>query len=257
MASLGDVVRFLDGELRTPDVPDYDGALNGLQLANAGQVTRVAAAVDYSSRTVGGAHEQGADLLIVHHGMFWGGAQRLVGGAFDRLRTAISGNLAVYSSHLPLDLHPTLGNNALLASALDLKPDRPFGRYKDIHVGVSGTADLATRALVERLRAVSARYATTLVTTPFADSRRTRRWAIITGSGASSGSLAEAQAAGVDTLVVGEGPHHTAVEAIDSGMCIAYAGHYATETFGVRALAATVAERFGLPWVFVDSPTGL
>lgn len=257
MASLDEIVQYLDTELRTGDVPDYDGALNGLQLANNGQVTKVAAAVDFSSRAIAAAAAEGADLLLVHHGMFWGGAQRIVGGAYDRIRSAIASNLAIYSSHLPLDVHPALGNNALLASALELKPDRPFGRYRDISVGVTGPSDLATRELMERLRAISARYGTTLVTTPFAESRHTKRWAIVTGAGASAASLAEAREIGADTLIVGEGPHHTAVEAMDAGLCVAYAGHYATETFGVRALAATLSERFRISWVFVDVPTGL
>lgn len=257
MAPLIEIVRFLDEELRTADVPDYEGALNGLQLANGGSVTRLAAAVDCSAKTIAGALSEGADLLLVHHGMFWGGAQRIVGAAYDRIRSAIAGNLAIYSSHLPLDMHHSLGNNALLASALELKSDRPFGRYKDIAVGVAGACDVPTRELMERLRAISSRYATTLVTTPFDEARRTRRWAIVTGSGAAATTLAEARETGVDTLIVGEGPHHTAVEAIDAGICVAYAGHYATETFGVRALAATVSERFGLPWTFVDVPTGL
>jgi dinuclear metal center YbgI/SA1388 family protein len=228
-----------------------------LQLANGGQVTRIAAAVDFSAHSVAAAAREGADLLIVHHGMFWAGPQRIVGLAFERLRSAIGASLAVYASHLPLDTHPTLGNNALLASALGLKPERPFGRYRDIAVGVAGSTDLPTRELLERVRSFSAKHGGTLVHTPMAESRRTRRWAIVTGAGASSAMLAEARETGVDTLIVGEGPHHTAVEAMDAGICVAYAGHYATETLGVRALAATASERFGVPWSFLDFPTGL
>jgi dinuclear metal center YbgI/SA1388 family protein len=254
---LEDIVRFLDAELRTAQVPDFDAALNGLQLANGGQVTRIAAAVDFSAQTVAGALREQADLLLVHHGMFWGGAQPLVGAAYERLRSAIAAGLAVYSSHLPLDVHPTLGNNALLAAELSLRPERTFGRYREIEVGVSGTCDLPTRELIERLRAVSSRYGGVLVTTPLAPGQRTLHWAIITGSGASSDTLAEAMERGVDTLIVGEGPHHTAVRAMELGITVAYAGHYATETPGVRALAATVSDRFGLPWSFVDVPTGL
>lgn len=257
MATLNEVVHYLDDELRTAEILDYDGALNGLQLGNSGQVTRLAAAVDCSSKTVAGALREGADLLLVHHGMFWGGAQRIVGATYDRIRRAITGNLAIYSSHLPLDLHPLLGNNTLLASALELKPDRPFGRYRDLSVGVAGSTDIATKDLIERLRGISSRHETTLVTTPFEAARRTKHWGIVTGAGASSATLEEARQLGIDTLIVGEGPHHTAVEAMDTGICIAYAGHYATETFGVRALAATVSERFGVPWTFVDAPTGL
>lgn len=257
MAELSEVVHYLDGELRTAEIPDYEGALNGLQLANNGTVTRVAAAVDFSSRSIAAAIAAGADLLVVHHGMFWSGAQRVVGTAYQRIRDAISANLAVYASHLPLDVHPSLGNNVLLAAALELRPDSGFGRFRDISVGVTGTANLDTRELMARLGAISSKYGTTLVITPFTEPRRTLRWAIVTGSGASSATLAEARERGVDTLIVGEGPHHTAVDAIDTGLCVAYAGHYATETFGVRALAATIGDRFGVPWVFVDNPTGL
>ena len=256
-ASLDAIVSFLDAELRTGELPDFDGAVNGLQLASGGQVTRVAAAVDFSARAVKAAVQERADLLVVHHGMFWGGARPIVGPLYEGLHAAMSSGLAVYSSHLPLDLHPTLGNNALLAKELGLQPELPFGRYRDIHVGVAGSADLRTATLVERLRAVGARHATTVVTTPFAPDRRTRRWAIVTGSGASSATIAEAAAIGADTLIVGEGPHHTAVAAMDSGLCIAYAGHYATETFGVQALAGAIGERFDIPWSFLDLPSGL
>jgi putative NIF3 family GTP cyclohydrolase 1 type 2 len=189
--------------------------------------------------------------------MFWGEPQPITGSKYAWLRSALDAGLAVYSSHLPLDLHPTLGNNALLAAAIGLTSDRPFGRYRDISVGVAGSADVPTAALMERLRDVAARHGSTLVTTPVAAERRTRRWAMVTGSGASAGTISEAREIGADTLIVGEGPHHTAVAAIDADLCIAYAGHYATETFGVEALARVVGDRFSLPWSFLDLPTGL
>jgi dinuclear metal center YbgI/SA1388 family protein len=257
MASLAELVRYLDTELRTSDVPDYDAAVNGLQLANDGNVTRVAAAVDFSGTTVAAALRDKADLLIVHHGMFWRGQEALVGETYERLRAAIGGGLAVYSSHLPLDLHPELGNNVLLASELQLQTQAGFGRYSGVEIGVMGTSDLPTAILADRLRAYSARYDTTAVSTPFSKERRTRRWAIITGAGASSATLAEARERGVDTLIVGEGAHHTAVEAIERGPVVLYGGHYATETLGVRAVAARVAERFDVPWTFLNVPTGL
>lgn len=257
MAELSAVVRFLDDELRTREVPDYDAALNGLQLANAGEVTRVAAAVDFSGATVSAALREKADLLVVHHGMFWGGTEAIVGPSFDRLRAAIDGGLAIYSSHLPLDVHPALGNNSLFARALKLMPDGAFGRYKTIEIGVTGSASIVTSVLFERVKAHSASFATTAVCTPIEKGRQTRRWAIVTGAGASSATLSEAAERGVDTLIVGEGPHHSAVAAIDLGVTVMYAGHYASEVFGVRALADHVAGRFGLTATFVDVPTGL
>ena len=257
MARLDEIVRFLDGELRTSEVPDAEPAVNGLQLANSGAVTRVAAAVDFSTNSVAAAAREDASLLLVHHGMFWRGRQPLVGPAYDRLKAAIEADLAVYASHIPLDLHPTLGNNVLLARELGLTADGTFGNYRGVDVGVMGTAELPTHELVERVRTFSSRYRTHAVATPVSETRRTRRWAIVTGAGADTGTLDEARERDIDTLIVGEGPHHSAVQAIESGIVVIYGGHYATETLGVRALAEHVSERFALSHVFVDVPTGL
>ncbi|MGH7638921.1 MAG: Nif3-like dinuclear metal center hexameric protein [Gemmatimonadaceae bacterium] len=257
MAPLDEIVRFLDAELRTSEVPDAEPALNGLQLTNSGTVTRIAAAVDFSGDTVAASVREGANLLLVHHGMFWRERQRLVGPAFDRLKAAIDADLAVYSSHIPLDLHPMFGNNILLARELGLEADGTFGSYRGVDVGVTGTSDQPTRELVERVRVFSSKYRTSVVATPVNDTRRSRRWAIITGAGADTESLDEARGRGVDTLIVGEGPHHSAVQAIESGIAVIYGGHYATETLGVRALAQHASERFALSHVFVDVPTGL
>jgi len=257
MTKLAELVSHLDAELRSAEVPDYDAAFNGLQLANAGGVTRVAAAVDYSANSVAGALREKADLLIVHHGMFWRGSHPLVGVAFERLRDAIAGGLAIYSSHIPLDLHPDMGNNVLLARELALKPDSAFGLFRGVEIGVSGVSDIATETLVARARDFSARFETSLVATPFPKGHRTQRWAIVTGAGANSSTLSEAQTRGVDTLIVGEGTHHTAVEAMELGIVVLYGGHYATETLGVRALAAHLASKFDVSSVFVNVPTGL
>lgn len=257
MTDLAAVVRFLDEELRTSEVPDYDAALNGLQLANNGRVSRIAAAVDFCGASVAAAIGQKADLLIVHHGMFWGGSQPIVGHAFTRLQQAMTSNLAVYSSHLPLDLHSKLGNNALLAKELGLTPRGTFGRHKDVEIGVSGNAQIRTADLFDTVRGFSSRFRTTAVATPFESARMTNTWAIITGAGASSDTLAEAAEKGVDTMIVGEGPHHSAVLARDLGIVVMYAGHYATETLGVRAAADLLTRKFDLPNAFVDLPTGL
>jgi dinuclear metal center YbgI/SA1388 family protein len=254
---LRDVVDALDAELRTRDVPDYGGAVNGLQLANGGAVGRVAVAVDFSRAAVDGAVAAGASLLVVHHGMFWGGAQPIVGPSYDRLRALVAHDVAVYASHLPLDVHATLGNNAGLARELGLEPDAGFARYKTIDVGVTGAADVETAALAERAAAFAARWGGTVRHTPIAPGRRTRRWGICTGAGASSDTLREATERGIDTLIVGEGPHHTAVDAVERDVVVIYAGHYATETVGVRSLGAWLEARFGLPWSFVGEPTGL
>jgi dinuclear metal center YbgI/SA1388 family protein len=256
VASLQHVVGLLDVELRTADIPDYDSALNGLQLANSGSVTRIAAAVDFSGEVVDAAVAQGANLLLVHHGMFWHGAQALVGPAYRRLRAAVSGDLAVYSSHIPLDVHPVFGNNALLARELGLTSDGGFGVFRDLHVGLTGTANEPTSSIAERAKAFASRFDTTVVVTRHADNRKTSRWALVTGAGASSAFLQEAVQRGVDTLIVGEGNHHSAVDAMELGLVAIYMGHYATETLGVQAIARHVAERCGVSWTFLSAPTG-
>lgn len=256
-ATLADIATFLDDLLRTSEVPDYRGAMNGVQVEHVGPVTRCAVAVDASSRAIDGAIEQRANLLIVHHGLFWAGAQPIRGYVFERVRQLISHDIAVYSSHLPLDLHPTLGNNALLARELELVPSSGFARFESIEVGVQGTCDIATAVLARRCEQISRREGGQLVAVGLTPERRTTRWAICTGAGASSETLREAKGAEVDTLIVGEGPHHTAVEAEELGIAVLYVGHYASETFGVRALGAEIERAFGIPWSFIAAPTGL
>jgi dinuclear metal center YbgI/SA1388 family protein len=253
---LRDIVAALDAELRTGDIPDYPGAMNGLQVANAGAVHRVAVAVDASRAAIAEAVISGADLLIVHHGLFWSGVQPLVGMQYEKYRSMLSSGLAVYASHLPLDLHAEHGNNVRLAQALGLVPDGGFARFKSVDIGVTGAANEPTNDLVDRVQAFVSRYGGAVRTSIPAQGRRTHRWAICTGGGASSETLREARDRGVDTLIVGEGPHHTTVDAIEHDLCVVYAGHYATETLGVQALGAFLESRFGLPWTFLHLPTG-
>jgi dinuclear metal center YbgI/SA1388 family protein len=254
---LARIAEHLDTLLNTAAVPDYPGALNGIQMEHRGPVIRCAVAVDASIRTIEGAAAVGANLLVVHHGLLWSGNQPLRGRFYERVRLLVAHDLAVYASHLPLDLHPAFGNNPLFARALGLEPSDGFARYQTITVGVMGEADVETSTLADRARGVAEREGGTVVTIGVEPGRRTRRWALCTGAGASSDTLRDAAAAGVDTLIVGEGPHHTGVEAQELGIAMIYAGHYATETFGVRALGAELERAFGLPWTFVAAPTGL
>ncbi|WP_053333854.1 Nif3-like dinuclear metal center hexameric protein [Gemmatimonas phototrophica] len=256
VASLRDVVQALDTELRTFDIPDYGGAVNGLQVANRGTVRKVAVAVDASRAAITEAAISGANLLVVHHGLFWGGAQPLTGVHYEKFRTLFGADIAVYSTHLPLDCHPELGNNVRLAQALGLVPSAGFARYKSIDVGVMGDANEPTANVLARVEAFAARYGGSVRTSIPVGSRTTKRWAICTGGGASTETLREARERGVDTLIVGEGPHHTTVEALEHDFCVIYAGHYATETLGVQALGAWIEARFGVPWTFLHLPTG-
>lgn len=257
MPTLEQLATFLDATLDVRRIPDYPNAVNGVQLANVGDIQRVATAVDFSTETVTGAIDAGARLLLVHHGMFWGGVQPLTGHRHRRLWMLVTHDVAVYSAHLPLDMHPQLGNNVLLAARLGLEPSGGFATYQSIDIGVSGESDIPTRVLAERAGALATEFRGTLVATPFQSDRVTRRWGICTGAGAESSSLRDAARRGLDTLIVGEGPHHTAIEARELGIVVLYAGHYATETLGVRALGDRLAATFSLTSTFIDAPSGL
>lgn len=189
--------------------------------------------------------------------MFWGGVQPITEHRHKRLWMLVTHDVAVYSAHLPLDVHPEIGNNALLAAHLGLTSSGGFAPYQSIEVGLSGSSDLPTRVIAERAAALAVAHGGHLVATPFDGERVTRRWGICTGSGADSSTLRDAVQRGLDTLIVGEGPHHTAVEARELGIVILYAGHYATETLGVRALGDRLAREFGMTSTFIDAPTGL
>lgn len=256
MSTFADLTNYTDELLHTAGTPDYPNAVNGIQLQNHSPIRGIAGAVDFSTRAIRGALENGANFLIVHHGMFWGGLGPLSGPSYRTLRMLLENDIAVYSSHLPLDRHPTLGNNVLLAAELGLTPTGSFACFQDIFIGVSGESDTETTSLIARARDFAKSYGE-IRTSVIPAGRRTRKWGICTGAGASAETLSEASAMGIDTLIVGEGPHWTAIHAEEHELAIIYAGHYATETLGVRALAQHLAERYELPWSFISAPTGL
>ncbi len=248
---LGELVAYLDGYLRIREVPDWRDARNGLQVENAGEVTRVAAAVDACQAVVEEAARTAADLLLVHHGLYWSETRPATGRAYRKLAAIVRGNLAVYSAHLPLDLHPEVGNNVELARLLGVPVEGWFGEHEGTPIGVFGPLESPREALGDRLRAVLGPAPRLLAHGP----ATTSRVGIITGS---AGSMTtHAAAAGCDTFVTGEGQHWTYFEAEELGVNVFFAGHYATETLGVKALAAHLERRFGLPWCFLDHPTGL
>jgi dinuclear metal center YbgI/SA1388 family protein len=257
MTKIQEMALYIDGLLETATTPDYPAALNGLQLENRLEITGITAAVDFSTRAINGALAAKANLLVVHHGMFWDGPGHFRGNSYRRLRLLIENDIAVYSSHLPLDRHPTLGNNVLLARQLGLKPSAPFAEFEGISIGVSGQSEIETATLIERARKFATNHGGDVRTTPVGKRRETRRWAICTGAGASAETLRDAREREIDTLIVGEGPHWTAVYAEENELALIYAGHYATETLGVRALAEHLGERYDISSNFVSAPTGL
>jgi dinuclear metal center YbgI/SA1388 family protein len=248
---LAELTAFLDRELRLAEIPDYPHAHNGLQLEAAGPVRRVAAAVDASLPVIEQAVAAGSDLLLVHHGIFWQGTRRITGPWFRKLRTAIDGGLAIYAAHLPLDVHPHWGNNTLLAAALGLTECGPFLEWQGLQVGLAGMLDIGRDELAGRVAAAVGGPVHVCAGGP----ARVRRVGVVTGGG--GGEVAAVAAAGIDTFVTGEGPHWSFPLAEELGINVLYAGHYATETLGVQALAAELALRFDLAWEFLDHPSGL
>jgi len=250
-ASLAAIVKYCDRILRTAEIGDYDGAVNGLQVENSGAVTRIAATVDASLATVKMAIAAKADLLIVHHGLFWSKTHPWIGKKYELLELLIKNNLAVYSSHLPLDLHPKLGNNTQLAAALGLKNLKPFFPSHGQNIGLQTRQTISRNELAKKLER-----ATGVKPKMIPGGKEIcERIGIVTGG--AGGELAQAAAEGVDTFVTGEGPHWTYALAEELGVNVFYGGHYATETFGVKSLAAELARKFNVPWQFLDHPTGL
>jgi dinuclear metal center YbgI/SA1388 family protein len=248
---LADLVRWLDDYLRVREIRDDAVALNGLQVENAGEVTRVAVAVDACQAVFEMAAAAKADLLIVHHGLFWGGLEPLTGRHHRRVATLLRHGIALYGAHIPLDVHPEVGNNCVLAGRLGMPVQGWWGEYQGAPIGVRGELDLPRETLGERIAAALGVQPRVLPGGP----ARVRHVGIVTGAGGSM--IAEAKAAGLDTLITGEGKHHSYFDAEELGVNVFYAGHYATETAGVQALGARLAEQHGLPWSFLDHPTGL
>ena len=250
-ASLAAIVQFCDRQLRTATFGDYDGAVNGLQAENSGVVTRIAATVDASLTTARLAASAGADLLIVHHGLFWANSHPWTGKRYELLRCLFESNLAIYSSHLPLDAHSRWGNNARLCAELGLARLQPFFFDHGQFIGLRSTGKMGREALLERVaNATGSR----LLLIPAGPSI-CRKIGVVTGG--AGGELKKAADEGVDTFITGEGPHWSYALAEEFGINVIYAGHYATETFGVKALAAALSQKFKVPWSFIDHPTGL
>lgn len=240
-----------DRLLQPGEIEDWSGAVNGLQVENRGKVHRLAAAVDASVTTVRLAVAAGADLMLVHHGLFWGASHPWTGRRYELLRLLLDHDVAVYSSHLPLDVHPRLGNNARLCATLGFRQPKPFFFSRGAHLGLRVDRRIGRDDLVTRLETAVEGSVRLLPGGP----KACRAIGIVTGG--AGAELKQAAEEGIDTFITGEGPHWTYALAEDLGVNVLYAGHYATETFGVRALAAHLAEKFKLPWVFLDHPTGL
>ncbi|MEP6603853.1 MAG: Nif3-like dinuclear metal center hexameric protein [Spartobacteria bacterium] len=259
MAELQSIARYCDEYLRVREIADWENALNGLQIENSGKVTKIGVAVDVSTRVLTEAANKDVDLLIVHHGLFWSGNRRITNAFRRQLRLAFENDIALYSAHLPLDVHPEVGNNAQLAAALGLKNTEPFFEEKGSLIGIKASASMSRDELIRKLADALGAEPKTFLCGP----EQTTNIGIITGGAGgeiyrvaqdNSESLREQR---IDIFITGEAPHWAAIAAEELGMNLVLGGHYATETFGVKALAAHLSQKFQLPFEFIDCPTGL
>ena len=252
MTPLSDITTLLDNTLRIREIKDASVALNGLQVENNGQVTKIALAVDGSQKTIEDAVSAGADLLILHHGIYWCGLRPMTGWFKKKIETCLRHNLAVYSAHLPLDLHPQLGNNAGIAQALGLQDCTPEVDYHGTLIGVAGTFNGTVAQLKQRYAQITGSPITGYIARADAPAGR-----IAVCSGGAGDVIYQMHEKGYKTYLTGEENHWVVNAAQDLGVNILFAGHYATETFGVQALGKLLEATFGLPTVFIDNPTAM
>ena len=252
----GNIATRLDDRLDTEAYADIDASPNGLQVGPANQpVEHVAFAVDAAVETIDRAAEAGADLLVTHHGIVWGGMERVTETNYRRVAPLIDNDLALYVAHLPLDGHQSLGNAAGVADLLDLANRAPFGSMGGEHIGQRGSlAEPQTVSdLADTLEGNLDTGGQPVQVLDFGPST-IEDVAIVTGSGVDW--LQEAVETDADVLITGEGKQQAFHEAREQGVHVVLAGHYATETFGVQSLQAVV-EDWGLETTYIDCPTGL
>jgi dinuclear metal center YbgI/SA1388 family protein len=246
-----DLVAWLDDFLKVKDYPDI--SLNGLQVEGKDEVNQIAVAVDGAQATFDDAVAAGVDMLIVHHGLFWGKPLAVRGHVKKRIQTLLDAGISLYAAHIPLDAHPEVGNNAVLARELGMVDLEPFGSWQGLKIGFKGRFPRGTRLhdVADKLGQLTGMQS--LVHQGGGD--LVNSGGIV--SGAAAWSIVEADEEGLDVFITGEPKHEVFHEAFERRINVVYAGHYDTETFGVKALAARLQDEFGLPWTFFDRPTGL
>lgn len=260
--TVGEICKFLD-QLLTPERYN-DSAINGVQVesmnlntekpnSNSNTVT-VAFSVDAGLSCIESATKAKADLLIVHHGLFWGESQPVTGSYAQKLLNLLSHNCTLYASHLPLDGHLDVGNGAELLRAIGAKDITPFVFYKGAYVGAQGRLEkpLPIESITEKAKTFEG--CTNITTLPFG-ARTISTIGCVTGSG--TFGMTEAQKLGLDLFLSGEPKHEAYHLAKERGISAIFAGHYATETFGLRALQRLIEEKFFVRTVFIEEPTGI
>ncbi len=246
-----DIVHYLDEYLRIREIPD--DSLNGLQVQGKKEIHKIGFAVDACVQTFEAARDAGVELLIVHHGLFWGKVEPIVHSMYERLRILIEAGINLYCAHIPLDSHPEVGNNAQIAQQLGLDIEYYFGAYKGNPVAVYARAPRKMTAdeLLQKLKKVIGEH----VRLDGFGPKTFRNIGICSGAGASF--IPEARRLGIDAYITGEPRHGFYHFGREEGMHLYYGRHYDTETIGLKALADHLQELFQLPTEFFDFPTGI
>ena len=241
---------YLDNLLDIKEIKDSANAMNGLQVQNTGDIKKVGLAVDLCMATIEKAIAAECNMMFVHHGMLWGGVKPIRGNFYDKISTMMCENLGLYSAHLPLDMHPILGNNRVLADQLELNELEPFGEYEGQKIGFKG-----------RLKSLSAEELGAKLEDKLGSpvkvigSGEVQTLGVVSGGAADI--LSQAAVAGLDAYLTGEGSNHHYHEAIENECVLILAGHYATETGGVKAVGKHLEKQFGIKTEFIDYPTGI
>ena len=247
------VLAWLDARFRFADWREIDGNASGLQVARRGTtVERIAVAVDARQASIDAAAAAGAQMLIVHHGLFWGRERTVTGALHRRLSALLAADIALVGIHLPLDAHPELGNNAGLMAAVGAVEIEPFGLYRGRLIGLKGRLPepLPLSEVADRICAPHRPLAV-------CDHRRAPVRTVAAISGGAPRDATQAMAQGIDCYITGDASHEVAVEAAEHGLDLVFGGHYATETAGVRRTAAALERELGVATLFIDLPTGV
>ncbi|MEI6308080.1 MAG: Nif3-like dinuclear metal center hexameric protein [bacterium] len=243
-----ELITFLEDYLKVKEIAD--DSLNGLQVEGPEEIERIVTAVDAGISSFQAAVEEGAQLLLVHHGLFWGTSFALTGVYYQRIRLLVENHVGLYACHLPLDMHPAVGNNALLARLLQLEELVPFGEYHGRTIGLAGRLPVA-RPLPELATFLADQLEGEVQALDFG-AQEIRTVALVSGAG---GHVMDQGLERFDLLLTGESSHSTYRLAEDAHQSVLFAGHYATETLGIRTLGDLLAERFSLHHTFLDLPS--
>ena len=242
------LAEYLDEYLNVAEIPDAPVALNGLQVEGSRDVKTIATATDASTATIRDAIDRDADLMIVHHGLFWGGLQPMTGTRLRPFRMLIESRVSLYSAHMPLDVHPEVGNNAVLMERLGFEPAGTFGADDGVELGLWAKVDLPRHELIGRMQSLLGHHVLAIGKGP----EHIQTLGLITGGAGKF--IHEAHERGLDAFITGEAKHPEAVAAEEYGINLVLGGHYATETFGPHAIGEHLSDQFDLSHVFIDHP---